>query len=287
MLPDMTVPLTIQQKCPLCGGVTYYAVATFPELTWVSCSCGLIYKRTEAEQSVAAAAYDETYFTESDRSSYNKRTRHRIRKSKVQILNLLEHVRPGPLLDVGCSLGYGLAAAGELGLEAVGLDISEFAVETCRKRGFKAEKGSIDQMPFADATFQMVVMKHVLEHTPEPGTVLREVRRILRPGGAVFISTPQAGYNRAVKNPARSRFYRPENAGRDHFIYYTPVTLSRLLKEEQLVPVRIHPHIILRHACAAERYGRMAILPFFAAAQALADLLALRKEFWLVAMKPE
>lgn len=287
MLPDMTSQRTIQQACPLCECVSYSAVATFPELTWVSCSCGLIYKRTEAEQAVAAAAYDETYFTESDRSSYNKRTRHRIRKSKVQILNLLEHVRPGPLLDVGCSLGYGLAAAGELGLDAVGLDISDFAVETCRKQGFKAEKGSIDRLPFADATFQMIVMKHVLEHTPEPRAVLREVSRVLRPGGAVFISTPHASYSRAAKNPGRSRFYRPENAGRDHFIYYTPVTLSRLLKKEQVLPVRIHPHIVLWHACAAERFGRLAISPFFAAAQALADLLALRKEFWLIAMKPE
>jgi len=282
----------IQSKCPLCGqewldagqrGCTL--VATFPELTWVRCTCGLIYKRSEAAPDASSRAYDEAYFTESDRNSYNKRTHHRIKKAKIQIRNLLEHVPPGPLLDIGCSLGYGLRAANELGLQAVGLDISDFAVEECRKQGLSAERGEITKIPFADETFQMVVMKHILEHTADPRAVMHEVRRVLRPNGGVFISTPNADYNRAARHPETSRFYRPEHAGHDHFIYYTPRTLSVILEEELLFPVKIHPHVILRHAGAVTLLGRTVIAPLHAMAQVVADALALRKEFWLVALK--
>lgn len=256
-----------------------------PEMTWVRCQCGLVYKRTEAEQDESGVTYSETYFTDTGRNPYSKRTHHRIRKSRTQILNLLEHVSPGPLLDIGCSLGYGLRAAKELGIESVGLDISDYAVEMCRKQGFAAKRGSIHLMPFADETFQMVLIKHVLEHTADPRTVLREIRRVLRPGGGVFISTPHAGYNRAVRHPETSRYYRPENHAHEHFIYYTPETLSILLREELLVPVRIHPHVVLRRAGIAALLGRILIAPFHSMAQAIVSTFALRKEFWLVARK--
>jgi len=255
----------------------------FPELTWMSCRCGLIYKRSEA---VPTVEYEESYFVnrENVRRPYKTRNRRRIRKSRSQILDVLNHVEPGPLLDVGCAHGHMLRAAEDLGLTATGVDISEYAVRFCSELGFSAKHGKLERLPFADGAFQIVMMRHVLEHTKAPREALREIRRVLRPGGGLFIAVPHAGYLKARVNPAGYRFYRPEFHGREHYVYYTPRTLTRLLKEESFDPVSApHPHLVHRRAGGAERAAEIAIAPLRIAAQQARSALALCKEFWVVA----
>ncbi len=52
--------------------------------------------------------------------------------------------------------------------------------------------GSLEALPFADASFDVVVCTQVLEHVPEPAETLRELRRVLRPGGKLLLTAPQA-----------------------------------------------------------------------------------------------
>jgi SAM-dependent methyltransferase len=129
---------------------------------------------------------------------YSRRLRRRISKSRHQILNALNHTTPGPLLDVGCALGYTLQAARTLGLAACGVEIDEAAVKFCRAQGFDVQVGTLTHMPFEAGRFQIITMKHVLEHTPDPLMALAEVRRLLKPGGALFIAVPHAGYRKAA-----------------------------------------------------------------------------------------
>jgi SAM-dependent methyltransferase len=49
-----------------------------------------------------------------------------------------------------------------------------------------------EALPFADSSFDGVIAKDVLEHVPDPGAVVREIRRVLAPGGIVFASSPDA-----------------------------------------------------------------------------------------------
>jgi ubiquinone/menaquinone biosynthesis C-methylase UbiE len=272
---------TVMPRCPLCGSEDCSDYVLHPEVQWVRCGCGLIYKRAQIAALAADNIYQETYFTG---GVYTKRRWRRIQKSRHQLLNALNYVAGGSSLDIGCSMGYVLDAARSLGLEPAGTDVSEFAAASCRERGFEARQGTMTALPFADARFSVVTMKHVLEHTPDPRTALREVRRVLRPAGALFIAVPDPRYGRAVRNPRGSRFYGPRRS-RQHFIYYTPATLSRLLAEEGFRTVRINPSIIHRRAPLAVRALQLATWPLRAAAQWLADALRLRKEFWLTAVR--
>lgn len=275
----------IAEECLLCGRSEAETLCEFPELTWVRCGCGLIYKRDE---SVPEVEYREEYFLHSKggRRQYHRRASRRIRKSRSQILDILNHTQPGPLLDVGCSLGYTLKAAMGLGLPAVGVDISEHAVALCREQGLAAEIGTLNEMPFGDGSFQLAVMKHVLEHTPRPREALREIRRIVRPGGGVLIAVPHAGYLKARLTPSASRFFRPDVAGREHYVYYTPATLSRLLREEDFEPVQVpYPHLFHRRAGALRRASEIAAAPMRFAAQRARSLVALDKEFWVTAVR--
>lgn len=276
--------------CPLCGAdaATTRTVATYPELTWVRCGCGLIYKRSELLDTKTAGFYEGGYFGVGEQGRrYTQRRKRRVQKSRNQILDLLNHAPPAPLLDIGCSMGYTLEAARSLGLTPTGSDISEFAIGECRALGFRAERGELGRLPFADGEFGLVTMKHVLEHTPAPRAALREVRRILKPGGGLFIAIPHGGYGKSVRRPQESQFYRPERHGREHFVYYTPATLTKLLQSEGFRVERVNPALLHRRAGAARRLGEALAAPLRALGQALVDLIQARKEFWLVAVKLE
>jgi len=126
---------------------------------------------------------------------YADRTRRRMsgRTAAREAAFLLPHLRPGMrLLDFGCGTGtttVGLAAAVAPG-EVVGLDIGEPALALAAERGVgnvRFDSGSVYALPFPDASFDAAFSRSVLEHLAEPLAALREVRRVLKPGGVIGV----------------------------------------------------------------------------------------------------
>ena len=110
---------------------------------------------------------------------------------------LLPDLRPGMrLLDVGCgpgSITRGLAERVAPG-QVIGLDLSRETLAAARDeaaaRGLgnlRYEEGSVYQLPFPDASFDVVYAHQVLQHLREPADALREMLRVLRSGGLVAI----------------------------------------------------------------------------------------------------
>jgi ubiquinone/menaquinone biosynthesis C-methylase UbiE len=93
------------------------------------------------------------------------------------------------VLDVGCGQGIDLAQYALAGARATGVDLTPRHVELARAHvaaiGLHADvvQGDAEQLPFADATFDRVSSNGVLHHTPDMPAALREIRRVLRPGG--------------------------------------------------------------------------------------------------------
>jgi SAM-dependent methyltransferase len=93
------------------------------------------------------------------------------------------------LLDVGC----GSAWLGDHFEHYTGIDVSTEAVDAARARGRDVILADVEQpLPFLDTSFDGVVLKDVLEHVADPVEVVREVHRVLRPGGRAFASSPDA-----------------------------------------------------------------------------------------------
>lgn len=80
----------------------------------------------------------------------------------------------------------------DLGFERVtGLDISEDAIAFCQEKGLGlVERGDICSMPFADESFDLVLATDVIEHVEDDGRALREIARVLKPGGVVLLTVP-------------------------------------------------------------------------------------------------
>lgn len=104
--------------------------------------------------------------------------------------DVTRHFAPGAeLLDLGC----GSAWVAEHFTNYTGIDGSPDAVRAAAEKGRTVLLGDVDQpLPFEDGRFDAVIAKDLLEHVADPVAVVREIRRVLRPGGLVFASSPDA-----------------------------------------------------------------------------------------------
>ncbi|MFO0574806.1 MAG: methyltransferase domain-containing protein [Polyangia bacterium] len=122
-----------------------------------------------------------------------------------RLLELLE-VRPGDrVLEVGCGAGNILEQIGP-GAELHGVDLSPFLLEKAARRlGPRAvlQQGFAEKLPYADASFDRVYCSEVLEHVLDPGAVLAELRRVVKPGGRVVVSFPNEHLIDRVKDGLR------------------------------------------------------------------------------------
>lgn len=105
-----------------------------------------------------------------------------------RIIELASELRPASLLDIGCGRGFLLdqfATAGLTGL--TGVDV----YDDVDSEKWDYARGDVTQrLPFDDASFECVVAGEIIEHVPDPDSFLREIRRVLVPGGTLIISTP-------------------------------------------------------------------------------------------------
>ncbi len=93
------------------------------------------------------------------------------------------------VLDLGCGRGGVVERLGEMG-QWCGCDSDLCSLEEHRAVGLPRSQVLSEQLPFADAAFDVVIASWVLEHLPHPLATWREITRVLRPGGRFFFLTP-------------------------------------------------------------------------------------------------
>lgn len=94
-------------------------------------------------------------------------------------------------LDVGCGSGNFLLRMKNFGMDLHGVEPGDFNQDIVKKHKLKIFKGFLHQARFPSDYFDIITMSHVIEHVSNPTDTLRELRRILKPGGALIISLPQ------------------------------------------------------------------------------------------------
>jgi SAM-dependent methyltransferase len=166
------------------------------------------------------------------------------------------HRRPGRgrLLDVGCNEGRGLAFYRANGFAAEGLEANPVAAAAAREAGFVVH--GEDLAAFRPATpYDVVVLSNVLEHFLAPRAALDEIRRLLRPGGEVWISCPNAAsWLRSLAGRAWINWHVPF-----HIVHFRAPRLQALLEEAgfALVEARqITPALWVAQSLIARAFAR-------------------------------
>jgi len=133
-------------------------------------------------------------------------------------------------LDLGCGEGDFTAVLAEVGAATTGVEIANAAIERARAKhpGLDFRIAPIDgPLPFADTSFDMVWASEVIEHVADTARWLSEVRRVLRPGGRLLVTTPAHGRMRLALGGIE-RFSEPLG---DHLHLYSRQSLTDVLNE--------------------------------------------------------
>jgi ubiquinone/menaquinone biosynthesis C-methylase UbiE len=148
-------------------------------------------------QSIPPEVYDRDYFLSEICEGFDSYLDGReVSHNKAKQVRLL---RPAPgvrILDAGCGRGETVLACAREGAEVAGIDYSQAAVELTREAlaafpGADVRAGDVTALPWPDASFDRVQFSDVIEHLDPEQTVpaLRELRRVLRPGGYLVVHT--------------------------------------------------------------------------------------------------
>src|SRR5436309_11040538 len=136
---------------------------------------------------------------------------------------LTQATRPR-LLDAGCGTGVGLEACGRDGVSCV-IDFAGAALPYSRRRdsALPLVQASLVCLPFGSGALDAVLALDVLEHLDDDGVALREIRRVLRPGGVALLNVP-----------AFASLWSEKDAANHHRRRYTRRTLRHAVEEAGL-----------------------------------------------------
>ena len=173
----------VDRSCPGCRSQSATPMGTKDGYKVVKCGrCGSLYNLALPEQT---ALYEDHYVDEILPELVHRRCR--------EIVTTFEEFRKiGSLLDVGCGSGSMLKAAIDAGWRAQGLEIASSAVETLRKQGFEVNESFLEDANYSDSSFDVILAGGVIEHAHNPDSFLAACFRFLRPGGLLYITTPNA-----------------------------------------------------------------------------------------------
>lgn len=159
----------------------------------------------------------------------------KIRHFEDRLSEIGDRVRPGRLLDVGCSCGYFMEVAASRGFDVQGVEFSRSAIAAAdanlRSRIFE---GTLDEMP-VNGMFDVVSAFDLIEHVQDPRALLRRCAGVLKPGGALVISTPDAGH--FLRFVMRSRW--PMLQPMQHLFLFSRRALASALRAEGFQEVSV------------------------------------------------
>lgn len=233
--------------CPLCGNKRAKKFWAMSGYRLAKCDiCAMVWDFFPPSNQLAV--YDESYFINENPKGGYANYFEGMRINKKTFLERLKKIenkygKKGKILDVGCALGDCLVEAKKLGWKnAKGLEVSDYAFKIAKKRNLKVKRGVLEENYFRKGSFDVVLYQDVIEHIVNPVAELKKVYEILKPGGLIFIVTPDI---EGVWSRMLGSFwyhYKPY----EHLSYFSQKTIKLLLKQSGFANISTQPtyHIL-------------------------------------------
>jgi len=229
---DVETNLMEIPSCPVCQSKKSVRKIINRDYQLTKClDCGLLWD--SAPPLDTSALYEEEYYNSSllkggygnysQAMKLNSKTfRHRLISSQSKIAS------KGWLLDVGCALGDCLIHAKDLGWEhPLGLDVSEFAIKFASSRDLSVFCGSLINHSFQPNSFDLLLLQDVIEHIADPLSHLKAAYQLLKPGGWIYVVTPDVEGLWSKLLGSHWYHYKPK----EHLTYFSKSTMKLSLHQ--------------------------------------------------------
>ncbi len=228
-------------SCNLCGNTKKKVLDINGHI--VQCtSCGLKFVSPRASQTSISQAYDWSY---ENCPGWGKVKPDADLMYERRFDFLSHFITKGRLFDVGAGLGEFLNKANKTNSwECSGSETSTYAIMFAKKEfDVDISLGQLEELNIPDKSYDAVTLWHVLEHLPNPTMAIKEINRILKDNGLIFIAVPNDSWlarRHFIKNAIKTTFFKNKlklkkmyphinEEGNKHLFYFTPKTLTRLL----------------------------------------------------------
>ncbi len=195
---------TERVACPICGksSARVYKSNMYRlhdvRFHLVRCACGMTYVDPRPDGPTLASMYaDESYYTEGynlgvETENYFDRRDELVAQYERTARDLAREIGgTGDLFELGAAGGFFLEGARRAGFRVRGVELSPPAAAYAREKlGLDVFEGDLAQAPYAPGSFDVAYADNVLEHTTDPRGVLKELHRLLRPGGRIVVIVP-------------------------------------------------------------------------------------------------
>ncbi|MBS3119039.1 class I SAM-dependent methyltransferase [Candidatus Woesearchaeota archaeon] len=197
--------------------------------------CGFKYINPRIRQELILKGYsegtDENFISQAD-------ARELTFDKCLEYIEKFTEGKKGKLYDVGTAGGSFLQAAKKRGWEIYGSEPNRWLCAWAKKHyGFEILAGDIFAYPFPDKFFEMVTLWDVLEHVADPSKNLKEISRILQPGGLLVVNYPDIGS--WLSKAMRKKWIFLLSV---HLFYFERETITRMLEKNGFEVIKIKPH---------------------------------------------
>ncbi|MHA1538460.1 MAG: class I SAM-dependent methyltransferase [Alphaproteobacteria bacterium] len=223
--------------CPLCGSHEAEPFAEKDGYEFARCRrCRFIYLDPMPSDRQLAAHYNE----EGSHDAYLAKRSSRIRRAHGKLLRFFPYALAKDVLDLGCGGGFAVSALGRIARRAIGLDISENAIAFARtafpRRTFIC--ADFRESGLASDSFDFVHASEIIEHVNDLAGFMAFVTRVTRPGGCVYVTTPDIGHPAVPADVRQWDVFTPPG----HLQFFDRDTLTDVFARSGFVARRHYRH---------------------------------------------
>jgi len=262
-------------KCPVCNNTNHEALdfggykhqEQFYNL--VKClKCGFMFLNPKPSQDLLKKIYDNPKYFMKDYSgggeiAYKDSFNHNKKRYHEIINRVKKYKKEGILLEIGCAGGYFLKFAKDSGYKVKGIEISNVMAKFAKKKlGLDVTTGTIEDIELPNENYDLVYLGDVLEHIYNLDFFLKEIFRILKPDGLLYIDIPSTyNYNLLSiiiyplvafkcflkgKSPFSKKYFllkqhrkKYNNSCPYHLYQFTPKSIENLLVKYNFLLIKI------------------------------------------------
>jgi 2-polyprenyl-3-methyl-5-hydroxy-6-metoxy-1,4-benzoquinol methylase len=209
------------QVCILCSGKHLAKLPRYNRANLVKCNeCGFVFcKKIPTLKELSTYYGNYPRFSELSPITI---------KRYNEILDMFEPFKQtNNLLDMGCSKGLFLECAKQRGWNVYGTELADECIEYGAKNNIKIFKSDALSKEFFALKFDIITSFEVIEHINNPNSEIELIKKVLRKGGAYYVTTPN--FNALSRHLLKEKWNIIEYP--EHLSYYTPRTLTKLMNQ--------------------------------------------------------